>query len=263
MILAHGLGGIKEMRLDAYASVFTELGIICVVFDYRHFGGSSGEPRQLLDINRQLQDWDAALDYTSKLEDVDNERVGIFGTSFGGGHVISVAAKDKRVKAVISQCPFTSGIYSSQTVGVLPILKLAVLGVRDLLFSRGNSVVSVPLAGRPGETALMNAPDVMKYKKLVPPHLDEPFRHFVPARFALHIGFYNPGWKTSQVDCPILFAICGKDSVAPPGPTLQYAKNAPKGVIKNYGQMGHFDIYLGEFFDIATKDYNEFLRANL
>jgi len=262
MILAHGLGGFKEMGLDRFASRFTELGIICVVFDYRYFGESGGEPRQLLDINLQLQDWDAALDYTSQLEGVDNERIGIFGTSFGGGHVISVAAKDKRVKAVISQCPFTSGLHSSQTVGFLPLLRLAVLGIRDL-FSTGNTMVPVQLAGKPGETALMNAPDVMKYRKLIPPNLDDPSKHVVAARFALHIGFYNPGWKTSSVHCPILFAVCGQDSVAPPGPTLSYAKNAPKGTIKHYEHMGHFDIYLGQDFDIATRDYNEFLRNNL
>jgi acetyl esterase/lipase len=152
MILAHGLGGIKEMGLDRTASRFADLGIVCVVFDYRNFGESTGQPRQLLDINLQLQDWNAAIDYTSKLESVDNQRIGIFGSSFGGGHVISVAAKDKRIKAVISQCPFTSGLHSSQTVGLLPLLKLGVLGLRDLLFSRGNDIVRVQLAGKPGES---------------------------------------------------------------------------------------------------------------
>lgn len=152
MVLGHGLGGIKEMGLDRFASRFTELGIICVVFDYRHFGQSGGQPRQLLDISLQLQDWEAAIDYTSSLEDVDNQRIGIFGSSFGGGHVISVAAKDKRVKAVISQCPFTSGFYSAQTVGFLPLLKLGVLGLRDMLFSAKGQILPVPLAGNPGES---------------------------------------------------------------------------------------------------------------
>ncbi len=59
--------------------------------------------------------------------------------------------KDKRVKAVISQCPFTSGLHSSQTVGVLPLLKLAVLGVRDLLFSSKDKIVPVSLVGNPGD----------------------------------------------------------------------------------------------------------------
>lgn len=161
MILGHGLGGVKEMGLDRYASVFTELGIVCVAFDYRHFGESGGHPRQLLDIQLQLQDWEAAIDYTSKLEDVDSERIGIFGSSFGGGHVISTAVKDKRIKAVISQCPFTSGLHSSQTVGVLPLLKLAVLGVRDMLFSSKDTIIPVPLVGKPGEGKYILLSDIL------------------------------------------------------------------------------------------------------
>lgn len=151
MVLGHGLGGIKEMGLDRYAASFASLGIVCICFDYRYFGESGGEPRQLLDINSQLEDWSNAIDYTSRLEDVDNHRVGIFGSSFGGGHVITLAARDKRIKAVISQCPFTSGLHSSRTVGLLPLIKLGFWGLCDL-FSRGNNIVPVALAGNPGDS---------------------------------------------------------------------------------------------------------------
>ncbi|MGX9145996.1 hypothetical protein [Mesorhizobium sp. 128a] len=48
--MAHGLGGIKEMRLDAFAERFSDAGYACLVFDYRNFGASEGAPRQLLDI---------------------------------------------------------------------------------------------------------------------------------------------------------------------------------------------------------------------
>ena len=109
----------------------------------------------------------------------------------------------------------------------------------------------------------MNAPDVVQYHQLVPSHLKDTFKDYVAARFALYIGLYNPGRQTASVHCPIFFAICGKDTVAPSGPTLRYAENAPKATIKKYEQMGHFDIYLGEYFDIATNDYCQFLRKNL
>lgn len=158
MVLGHGLGAVKEMGLDRYASVFTELGIVCVVFDYRNFGQSGGEPRQLLDVQLQLDDWKAAIDYTSSLDHVDRERIGIFGSSFGGGHVISTAATDKRVKAVISQCPFTSGVHSAPTMGLLPLLRVGLLALRDLLFSRGNQIVPVQLCGRPGESKHIHLP---------------------------------------------------------------------------------------------------------
>lgn len=109
----------------------------------------------------------------------------------------------------------------------------------------------------------MNASDVVLYHQLIPPHLKSTFKDYVAARFALFIGLYHPGWKTSSIHCPILFAVCGKDTVAPPQPTLKYAANAPNATIKHYEHMGHFDIYLGEYFDIATKDYCQFLTQNL
>ena len=47
-VMAHGLGGVRQMRLDAFAERFSSAGYRCLVFDYRHFGAGAGEPRQLL-----------------------------------------------------------------------------------------------------------------------------------------------------------------------------------------------------------------------
>lgn len=151
IVLAHGLGGTKELQLDVYADKFNKLGYTCVVFDYRCSGASTGLPRGLVDFAKQQEDWHAALEYTRQLDNVDPERVGIFGTSFGGGHVIQVAAADKRIKAVISQCPFTDGIESSLTCGLTTIPKLMSLGIRDTLFGTDDKPITVPLVGHPGE----------------------------------------------------------------------------------------------------------------
>ncbi|MBE7161947.1 MAG: alpha/beta hydrolase, partial [Williamsia herbipolensis] len=61
VVLGHGLGAVKEMRLDAYAERFADAGYHALAFDYRHFGASGGEPRQLLDVDRQREDWHAAI----------------------------------------------------------------------------------------------------------------------------------------------------------------------------------------------------------
>src|SRR3954454_24924050 len=84
LVMGHGLGAVREMRLDAYAECFAAAGFAALVFDYRHFGASGGEPRQLLDIRRQLADWAAALAYARGLEGVDAARIALWGTSFGG-----------------------------------------------------------------------------------------------------------------------------------------------------------------------------------
>lgn len=152
IVLAHGLGGTKELKLDVYADLFNQMGYTCVVFDYRCSGESEGLPRGLIDWSRQQEDWKSAIKYTRQLENVDASQVCLFGTSFSGGHVIQLAATDKRIKAVISQCPFTSGWRSSLCTGIGPGLRLAVFGVLDTLFGSDQKPITVALADGPGES---------------------------------------------------------------------------------------------------------------
>ena len=88
VILGHGLGATREFGLEPYARRFADAGIAALAFTYRHFGDSGGQPRQLLDIERQLADWAAAIAYARRLDGIDPERIALWGTSFGGGHVI-------------------------------------------------------------------------------------------------------------------------------------------------------------------------------
>lgn len=261
MVLGHGLGCLKEMRLDAYAQRFAEAGYVALAFDYRHFGASGGTPRQLLDIDRQLGDWHAAIGYARQLPDVDPDRIAVFGTSFSGGHVLEVAKSDRRIAAVISQCPFTTGAASTLTLGAAAV-GAGALAAQDLA-ATGSSAkpVMIPLAGDPGDVALMNAPDVKRgYFALVPPGVA--FVNAVPARIAARIPFYTPGAAAAAVTSPIFFAVCDKDSVAPPGPTLAFAATAPRATIRRY-PVGHFEIYLGEAFRRASADYVAFLERTL
>src|ERR1044072_717076 len=103
VVMAHGRGAVKEMRLDAFAERFAAAGFAALVFDYRHFGDSTGQPRQLVDIGRQHADWQAAVAHARSLAGVDPDRIALWGSSFSGGHVVWVAARDPRVAAVVSQ----------------------------------------------------------------------------------------------------------------------------------------------------------------
>ncbi len=93
IVMAHGFGSVRALRLYSYAERFAAAGYAVVVFDYRGFGDSEGEPRQLLDISMQHQDWRAALAFARTLEDVDADRVVAWGTSFAGGHVLTLAGR--------------------------------------------------------------------------------------------------------------------------------------------------------------------------
>ncbi len=262
VIMAHGLGAVRTMRLDAYAERFAAVGYACLVFDYRNFGDSGGAPRQVLDIDMQLADWAAAVAYAKTLSGVDAGRIALWGTSFSGGHVIATAARVSGIAAVVAQCPFTDGIASTRVIKPGVLVRISMLAIRDLIAGRlGKPPVTVPAAGRPGEVALMTTPDAYPgYLALLPADGEVP--NEVAARFGLKLLGYRPGRLAAKVHCPILFGVCQADSVAPARPTLRYAAKAPRGEVKLYPE-GHFEIYLGDAFERAVADQIAFLNKHL
>lgn len=262
VVMGHGLGAVKEMRLDAYAERFRAAGYACVVFDYRHFGASGGEPRQLVDIADQEEDWRAALAFARSHPRLDPDRVAIWGTSFGGGHVITTAARDHGVAAAVAQCPFTDGPASAAGGDPASMAGVADLAVADLgAAEAGRAPVTVAIVGPPGSPALMTAPDCEAgYLALT---AEAPaFRNEVAARLAFSVGMHAPGALTPDVECPILFAICEHDSVAPAGVALSHAARAPRGEVVAY-PVGHFDVYVGDPFEQAVADQIAFLHRHV
>ena len=258
VILGHGLGGTREMRLDAFSERFARSGIAALAFNYRHFGESGGQPRQLLSIKRQLADWDAAIAFVKGRRDVDGTRIAVWGSSFGGGHAITVASRHPELKAAVAQCPFTDGLASALALGPGATLKVLPSVAKDYVAMIGRRPPAmIPLAGPPGSLALMNAPDALPgYQALLP--RDTTFRNEVAARVAPTIMAYRPGRAAKDIKCPILFCISDTDTVTPPEQTLRYAHTAPRGEIKRYG-AGHFDFYLGEAFEALVGDQIDFL----
>jgi uncharacterized protein len=262
VILGHGLGATREMRLDAFAERFARAGIAALAFTYRHFGDSGGRPRQLLSIKRQLADWDAAIAYVKDRRDVDGTRIAVWGSSFGGGHSIAVASRHPELRAAVAQCPFTDGLASALALGPAAFLKAFPAVAKDLVsMIGGRAPVMIPLAGAPGSLALMNAPDALPgYQALVPAATT--FRNEVAARVTPTIMAYRPGREVKKINFPILFCVSNTDTVTPPTRTLRYARTAPRGEIKRY-DAGHFDFYIGDAFDALVRDQLDFLTRQL
>lgn len=151
VVMAHGLGGTRHMRLDAYARTFAEAGLAALVFDYRGFGDSEGGPRQIVTVEGQLADWRSALAYARAELPVDRTRIALWGTSFGGGHVLAMAAEDHELAGVVAQCPFVDGPSSvwrrflASPISATVLFLLAIVdGVRGLL---RRPPLLVPMAG--------------------------------------------------------------------------------------------------------------------
>jgi len=262
VVLGHGLGATREMGLEAFAERFAQAGLAALTFTYRHFGDSGGQPRQLLSINKQLADWDAAIAHVKTRTDVDGTRIAVWGSSFGGGHAIVVASRHPELRAAVSQCPFTDGIASARALGPVGTMRLLPAVAKDALAAAlGRDAVLVKLAGSPGERALMTAPDALPgYLALVPEGTT--FVNEVTARVAPTITRHRPGKAAKDVTMPILFCIPDHDSVTPPEETVAFARTAPKGEIKRY-DAGHFDIYLGSPFEAVVADQTDFLTRHL
>src|ERR1700730_12070278 len=117
IVMAHGFSAVKEMYLDRFAEAFANAGLASLVFDNRNFGASDGEPRQEIDPWRQVRDYRHAITYARTRPEVDRERIGIWGSSYSGGHALVVGAIDRRVKCVVSQVPLISGYRNLQRLG--------------------------------------------------------------------------------------------------------------------------------------------------
>ncbi|MFO1075445.1 MAG: alpha/beta hydrolase, partial [Geminicoccaceae bacterium] len=109
IVMAHGFSAVKEMYLDRFAEAFAAGGLAAIVFDNRNFGASDGEPRQEIDPWRQVRDYRDAITFAETLPETDPARIGIWGSSYSGGHVMVVGAIDRRVRCVVAQVPLASG----------------------------------------------------------------------------------------------------------------------------------------------------------
>jgi fermentation-respiration switch protein FrsA (DUF1100 family) len=105
IVMAHGLSGVKEQALPQVAEKFADAGFVTLVFDYRFFGDSEGEPRNQVFPLEMVEDYKNAITWISELPEVDPERIGIWGTSLSGGIALYTGMFDKRVKAVVAQVP--------------------------------------------------------------------------------------------------------------------------------------------------------------
>jgi uncharacterized protein len=247
--MAHGYAGVKEHGLERFASAFAEAGFVVLVHDHRNFGASDGALRHDIDPWRQIADWRRAISFLESLPEVDAGRIGVWGTSYAGGHVLVLAATDRRIRAVVSQVPTISGYQQ----GLRRVAPDAVAALERLFDDderaqfRGEPPRRQQVVGDdPSVPASYRAKDAMSfYLQPLPPGA---WTNEVTVRSGRLARMYEPGdWIARVSPTPMLMIVALADHITLTDLVLGAYEQAlePKKLVTIEG--GHFDPYLGQF----------------
>ncbi|TFK73233.1 alpha/beta-hydrolase [Pluteus cervinus] len=256
IIMAHGLSSNKLMGLSEYAETFVAQGYACLVFDYRRWGTSDGTPRHVVVVKEQLEDYRTLIKYARNQEHFDGQRVILWGTSFAGGHVTTLAAEPSlTVQAVIAQCPhFGFTPTPSLSTGFLATTFLAVYDYAKQ--SLGFQPTYIPAAAPPGCVGVMTTPDSMDgIRALVKDESSSP--NELSASSLLEVAGYKPYKIASKIAFPLLLIAPEDDTLCILEGATRVSKASEKVHLVRLPECGHFEVYPGQ------KEYNTSLQAQL
>lgn len=251
IVMAHGFSAVKEMYLDRFAEAFASAGLASVVFDNRNFGASDGEPRQEIDPWMQVRDYRDAITHAATLPGTDPDRIGIWGSSYSGAHVLVVGAIDRRVKCVVSQVPLISGHANARRLiraDFIAPTRQAFLADR-LARYRGEAPAMIPVvAPDPTAPAALPTGDSWAWFTETGKTRAPSWRNEVTLRSVEMFMEYEPGAHIAHISpTPLLMVVALQDHLTVADEALAAYERAlhPKQLVTLKG--GHFDAYVADF----------------
>jgi uncharacterized protein len=251
IVMAHGFSAVKEMYLDRFAEVFAAAGLSALVYDNRNFGASGGEPRLEIDPVQQVRDYRHAITWARMQPEVDRERMGVWGSSYSGGHVLAVGAIDRRVKCVVSQVPLVSGYRNVQRLiraDMFTPLRQQLDADREARF-RGEAPMMIPVVTQdPNAPAALPTADSWQWFVETGKTRAPAWRNEVTLRTVEMLTEYEPGDYVARISpTPLLMVIAGGDHLAVADEAFAAFNRAlePKRLVILNG--GHFDAYVKDF----------------
>ncbi|MDD3167832.1 MAG: alpha/beta hydrolase [Eubacteriales bacterium] len=264
VILSNGFCGTKDAVLEDYALRFVDVGVAAITYDYRYFGESGGEPRQLFNGIKQMEDLRAVIEYARTQENIDADKIVLWSTSAAGRYGIILAAEDEKIAGVISQCPSLDHSKDDKLIlkreGIGYFFKIFVHAQRDKGRSRlGLSAHFIPAVGKPGSFALLNAPEAFEgYQSLTSE--SEYFINKICGRSMLMMQGPDVTKLAQNVKCPVLILVCEKDTTVSSDSYKKVAEIlGEKATVIKY-PVGHFDMYSGAVFNNAVESQIDFLK---
>lgn len=255
VVMAHGFSAVKEQYLDRFADAFAGAGLAALVWDNRNFGASDGSPRQEIDPVAQVRDYRHAITFAETLPEVDAARIGAWGTSYSGGHVLMLGAIDRRVKCVVSQVPHISGPVSAsrRTRADQLAAALARFDADRRARARGEAPTLFPAVNEdPAGPAAMPGPKPWAFFEESRRTRAPAWRNEITLRSAEMSREYEPGtWVARISPTPLLMIVALYETLTPADLQLDAYERAlhPKRLVTL--ACDHFEPYI-EHFDAAS-----------
>lgn len=243
VVMGNGFANVRGMYLPAYASAFAAAGIAALTVDYRFLGDSGGQPRQQVLPEAQCDDLRNSLTWLAAQPQVDPKRIGLWGTSFAGGHVLRIAAFDRRVAAIVAQVP---------AIGLWRYFRLENPTARErfragaladrLAFARTGEPRRLAITAEGGSESILG-PDGLDWHRHNE-HEHPTFHNWIAAHSLDRIAPYDPGAFVEDISpTPLLMILVDYDTTTPSEIAREIFERArqPKQLVELSG--GHYDVY--------------------
>jgi uncharacterized protein len=266
IVLAHGFSAVKEMYLDKYAEAFAGAGLASIVYDNRNFGASDGEPRQEIDPWLQIRDYSDAITFAQTLEQTDPARIGVWGSSYSGAHVLVVGAIDRRVKCVVSQVPAISGSQGFRRLVRADFIASLQAGLHADRANRaaGGSPAMIPVVAEdPMASSALPTADSYKWFTETAATRAPSWRNEVTLRTIEYAFGYEPGAYIGLISpTPLMLIVAVQDHLAVSDLAIAAYERAyePKRLVLLPG--GHFEAYV-EAFEQSSGSACDWFRTHL
>jgi len=268
IVMAHGFSATKEMYLDDFADVFAAAGFAVLVYDNRNLGASDGEPRGEIDPWQQVRDYRDAITWVSARPEIDAERVGVWGSSYSGGHVLVVAAQDRRVRCVVSQVPLISGYDNARRLvraDHLAGLRAAFDADRAARYA-GEAPAMIPVCYTDDPAGPCALPTEDTHDFFLGPIQERAttWRNEVTLRSVEMFTGYEPGDYLPRISpTPLMMVVAAGDHLTVSDLSLAgYGRaNEPKRLLVLPG--GHFEAYVGEAFRTSAPAQRDWFLQHL
>jgi uncharacterized protein len=263
IVLCHGYTGVRNLYLPDIARVLNEAGYVVLTFDYKGWGDSEGPPARLAPYSRAA-DVQAALSFLAAQAEADPNRLGLYGTSYGGATVVFTAAIDARVKCTVSVVGIGHGARWMRSVrhpdeyfdlldrGAADRTRRALTGQSEFV-ERSDILLPDRQSAELAAAARRGTPGAVSQ---------------IPLEFIEDTLGFHPEWVVDKIaPRPVLFITTSDDRLVPPEESEAMYRRAgePKKLVVLSG-WGHYEVYAGECFRQVMEPtiawYREYLPAS-